>query len=1790
MYKLQKSLLILLALLAFGPTAWAWSGSGTSSDPYLITSTADWNTLATNVNAGTSYSGKFFKLTANITVSEMVGTNSNRFSGTFDGDGHTLTFNKGASNNRFSEQHCGPFRYIKNATFKRLHVAGTIYTSNQFAGVVGRTDGTNYFNSCHSSLIIDCSKSGDGTHGGFIGVVEGTWTYFTNCLFDGQLLGSSSESNGGFCGWSQNGVTFTNCLFAPASVTFSTNDSKTFSRGYNVSLTKAYYKQTFGDDQGATNASGMSDDALVAALGAGWEVRDNKVVPVMSLRTWSSGEGTQESPYQIANATDWDNLAFNVSVFGVSYSGNYFKMTANITVSDMVGTDANPFKGTFDGGGHILNLNITDQTNQGTAPFRYISGATIRFVKTTGTVNGAMHCSGLVGFAKDGSTNFIRNCEVAVTVNCGGTGSHTHCGGVLGHGKNSNTTIVNCLFSGSISGATDTVGVIYGWGDNGTHTIENCLSTGTCNSASTTCLIAERGTHNIINCYRTTSNVSQGNSANGMTNETLVAALGNGWQISGGKVVPLIQIKTLTGSGTTESPYLIASATDWNNFTFNVSVFGETYSGNYFKMTADIEVSEMVGTDGNRFSGIFNGDGHTLTFNKGTADNRFGEGYCAPFRYINGATFKRLHVAGTIYTSNQFAGMVGHAKGTNNFQSCHSSLTINSSITGENPDGTHGGFIANNNQTSCLTNCLFDGSFISTNTTNCGGFIGWTGSGHAYFTNCLFAPTNIDFTNASTCKTFARYNNSNADYTKCYYKQTFGTVDGGTNASSMSNADLKAALGGMWEISGGKVVPIMQAQALIGSGTAGSPYLIASTDDWNKLAFNVSYCEEPYNGEYFQLTADITITSTVGAENCPFGGTFNGDGHVFHLNIKDVGTSGTAPFRYIKNATIQYIKTDGLLVGGMHCSGLVGFAKGTNTIQGCEVAAEVYCSANNTHCGGILGHGLSSNTTIQDCLFSGVLDGATNTTGIIFGWGDAGSHTIINSLSSGDCAGGTVKLIAGNGTKTITNSYHTTAGPTDGTDASDMSRDALQTALGAGWGTRGSHVVPVRFAETATPQPGAAMVDLESDYVPTQIINGNFGVRPWMSYRYDGTDYTSYDGSASVANNTIIEASYPNGVNGGWNTTENKIFDRGLFEYMHSVYNDYIPNYGGCVEMNAENSAVLWQDLTTHANDVIRWSLLHAVRTNYGPDVQSMRVEVGSPEYSSGNIVPATGINEAVDSKITAASKATYNPSGYSGTYAKGADNLAKLALSKTDNEDKSAWHQVRGIYRIPEGQTVTRFAFISTSADKLSAGNYLDKLAFSTLIGNLSAVQLNNGDVILRGYWGETDANKHLVVTTNSKTSSNIDMSSVANENFKITIPAATMGEATSLSVYHEDYPDAGRSISITPSYKLSITHYTSDDTSDGWYLIASPIGTVSPSSVINMTNNTFDIFRFNQNPVENGGNYLEWENWEEPNSGSINHYHFNLEPGRGYLYANSEDVTLNFVGTPNDGDGVVDLEYSTTNPDSRMHGWNLIGNPFGTAATVDKASYKMNDYHNGFVSQVENASVGAMEGVFVQAADENQKATFTAQTRGSKQATIARTNIMISGDNGKVLDNAIIRFDEGETLGKFQLRDNSTKVYIPVEGKEYAIAKADNQSEMPLNFKAEKNGNYTLSFSDENIEFGYMHLIDNMTGADIDLLQTPSYTFTAKTTDYESRFKLVYSASQNDNENENENFAFIGSNGQLIVNGTGTIQIIDIMGRVIVAKSTEERISTNGMTAGVYVLQLITGTETKTQKIIVK
>jgi len=191
--------------------------------------------------------------------------------------------------------------------------------------------------------------------------------------------------------------------------------------------------------------------------------------------------------------------------------------------------------------------------------------------------------------------------------------------------------------------------------------------------------------------------------------------------------------------------------------------------------------------------------------------------------------------------------------------------------------------------------------------------------------------------------------------------------------------------------------------------------------------------------------------------------------------------------------------------------------------------------------------------------------------------------------------------------------------------------------------------------------------------------------------------------------------------------------------------------------------------------------------------------------------------------------------------------------------------------------------------------------------------------------------------------------------------------------------------------------------------------------------------------------------------------------------------------------------------------------------------------------------------------------------------------------------IDNAIVSFNEEDHLEKFVFNADLSKLYIPQNGHDYAITFFEKQGEMPLNFKATEDGEYTITVNPENVEMAYLHLIDNLTGEDVDLLAPEpvegpvSYTFTAKTTDYASRFRLVFSTSEN--TDGDTAFAFI-SNGNLIVTGEGTLQIIDVLGRQLITRELQTsylQLPTSFLPAGVYILRLINGEKVSTQKIVI-
>ena len=206
---------------------------------------------------------------------------------------------------------------------------------------------------------------------------------------------------------------------------------------------------------------------------------------------------------------------------------------------------------------------------------------------------------------------------------------------------------------------------------------------------------------------------------------------------------------------------------------------------------------------------------------------------------------------------------------------------------------------------------------------------------------------------------------------------------------------------------------------------------------------------------------------------------------------------------------------------------------------------------------------------------------------------------------------------------------------------------------------------------------------------------------------------------------------------------------------------------------------------------------------------------------------------------------------------------------------------------------------------------------------------------------------------------------------------------------------------ISARYSAAISIAA-TTTNAKDGWYLIASPMGTVSPSSVTNLLSNNYDLFRFNQ------GAEMEWQNYTIHSNDHENPFNA-LVSGQGYLYANSSNVTLTFIGTPYSGTGEFALEYSTSNPDTRMRGWNLIGNPFGVTATIENPFYRMNNAHNEIIPAVDN-NVAPMEGVFVQATAENQTVTFSTGAKRETAGAEDRIVINLSDNKGTIIDRAIV------------------------------------------------------------------------------------------------------------------------------------------------------------------------------------
>ena len=243
MKKRIGSLLLILALcFTLLPTAalasdGAWDGStaaafaggtGTAEDPYQIANGAELAYLASSVNSGETYEGKYFVLTANINLNGLPwtpiansfsdallgGSNYRIFAGNFDGNGYTISkVSIGSETTPFESDVFGLFGAtegkISNLNLDTVSIHGVAkitsgYVIGPAGGLVGYSAGS--IENCHvTGLTMDMNAQDGGIAGaywigGLVGALDGT-QLINECSVSGSITENTGKGSiGGLIG------------------------------------------------------------------------------------------------------------------------------------------------------------------------------------------------------------------------------------------------------------------------------------------------------------------------------------------------------------------------------------------------------------------------------------------------------------------------------------------------------------------------------------------------------------------------------------------------------------------------------------------------------------------------------------------------------------------------------------------------------------------------------------------------------------------------------------------------------------------------------------------------------------------------------------------------------------------------------------------------------------------------------------------------------------------------------------------------------------------------------------------------------------------------------------------------------------------------------------------------------------------------------------------------------------------------------------------------------------------------------------------------------------------------------------------------------------------------------------------------------------------------------------------------------------------------------------------------------------------------------------------------------
>jgi prepilin-type N-terminal cleavage/methylation domain-containing protein len=713
-------------------------GSGTVEDPYLIYTYNDMKRASYDFT-------KSYKLMSDINLLNRkiypFGNNVLSFTGRFDGNGYTLSnieiyganytglFGKtsvatieGLNINNYTitgANYTGLIGYATSSTIKGLNlVGGNVNGIDHVGSAIGYAIGST---SILSAINSQCNISGRNYIGGIIGNTNSA--VVNSLIFEGNVTGTGTNV-AGILGYRNSGSA-SNLVYKGGALSgsspinrISTNNTSSYSISNNqVTLNGSTITSTnlSGFDGQDINVSYLNSISVYESLGTdtfiggdnnadGYYLSYDNVSNILFVKATPSvitmnGAGTSVSPYLITNASELEQVSYNLTA--------YYRLENDIDFAGqriaMLSSAQNIFSGSFDGNGKTLS-NFEINGVEYTGLFGRATGATIEGLNVNNfTITGQVY-TGLVGYATSTVIKGLNlyNGDVTGTSNVGlaagvlfSTGASmnsvyaqgtatgtTYVGGVIGQGATATANYL--IFDGDVSGTSNVAGII-GY-KNSVTGVGYVLMDGTISSTS---LPANRLT---ANNTQTRGIVNENVLLNGVTivdnnltgfngrninpiylnDINIYETLGidtyiggdndsNGYYLEIDSNLKPVFIKTanpvitMSGSGTSLNPYLITNASELEQVSYNLTA--------YYRLENDIDLGNniipMLSSDYNIFLGSFDGNGKTLSNFKIS-----GVEYTGLFGRTNGATIENLNINNFTITGQVYTGLIGYATST----------------------------------------------------------------------------------------------------------------------------------------------------------------------------------------------------------------------------------------------------------------------------------------------------------------------------------------------------------------------------------------------------------------------------------------------------------------------------------------------------------------------------------------------------------------------------------------------------------------------------------------------------------------------------------------------------------------------------------------------------------------------------------------------------------------------------------------------------------------------------------------------------------------------------------------------------------------------------------------------------------------------------------------------------------------------------------------------------------------------------------------------------------------------